>query len=97
MVKDLKSIDITDSPELVQLVEQVRQADEPVVLRRSSEDVAIVRPMKRTTKRQKLRERPTNADDPLWKLVGAGASEGSGDIATNKHRYLADAYADPHR
>jgi hypothetical protein len=35
-------------------------------------------------------------DDPIWNLVGMGSSTGPGDISENKHKYLAEAYADLH-
>src|SRR3990172_4171341 len=31
-------------------------------------------------------------EDPLWRLVGIGHSEGPGDVSENKHKYLAEAY-----
>jgi excisionase family DNA binding protein len=35
--------------------------------------------------------RPTSDDDPLWNIIGIGRSDGADDVATNKHKYLADA------
>jgi len=35
-------------------------------------------------------------DDPLWDLVGIGESEGATDVSSDKHQYVADAYADLH-
>lgn len=35
--------------------------------------------------------RPITEDDPLWRLVGIGESDGSNDVASNKHKYLAEA------
>jgi hypothetical protein len=96
MAKELKHIDISDVPELLRIVEDMRATNEPRVLQRANEDVAILRPVKRPAKRRVLRGRPTSADDPLWKLVGIGESEGPGDVSTNKYKYLADAYADLH-
>jgi hypothetical protein len=96
MAKELKHIDISDVPELLRIVEDMRATNEPRVLQRANEDVAILRPVKRSAKRRVLRGRPTSADDPLWKLVGIGESEGPGDVSTNKYKYLADAYADLH-
>jgi excisionase family DNA binding protein len=40
-----------------------------------------------------LRGRPTSADDPLWNIVGIGASAEPTDLAQHKLEYLADAYA----
>lgn len=37
--------------------------------------------------------KPFTFDDPLWEIVGIGASEGPTDISENKYKYLAEAYA----
>ncbi len=34
---------------------------------------------------------PFTTDDPLWDIVGIGRSGGPNDVASNKHKYLADA------
>jgi excisionase family DNA binding protein len=39
------------------------------------------------------RGRPTSADDPIWKIVGMGASKEPTDIARHEAEYLAEAYA----
>ena len=37
---------------------------------------------------------PTSEDDPLWNIVGlVDDPEGPTDVASNKHKYLAEAYA----
>ncbi|MCL5958679.1 MAG: hypothetical protein M1358_05060 [Chloroflexi bacterium] len=96
MAKELRHVDITHKLELLQIVEEAQSADQPLVLSKGGEDVAIVRPL-RPLKKRIPRGRPTSADDPLWKLVGIGASKGPGDVSKNKHKYLADAYADLHK
>ena len=98
MAKELVHIDISNSPELLRIVEEMRTSNEPLVFRRGNEDVAILRLVKRATKRRVLRGRPTSADDPLWNIVGmaAGPDDGATDVSTNKLKYLADAYADLH-
>jgi hypothetical protein len=42
--------------------------------------------------------KPITADDPLWGIVGMADSgpDGPTDVSSNKHKYLADAYADLH-
>jgi hypothetical protein len=90
MAKEPRHIDISSIPELLKLVREVRQTNEPSILREESEDVAMLTPLKPVVKRS-VRGKPTTADDPLWKLVGIGHS-GKGDISANKHKYLADAY-----
>ena len=36
--------------------------------------------------------RPFTMEDPLWNIVGIGASAGATDVSTNKHKSLADAF-----
>jgi hypothetical protein len=90
MAKEPRHIDISSIPELQRLVQEVRQTNEPSILREESEDVAMLTPLKPVTKKR-VRSKPTTADDPLWKLVGIGHS-GKGDVSENKHKYLAEAY-----
>jgi hypothetical protein len=42
--------------------------------------------------------RPFTLDSPLWDIVGMADSgpDGPTDVSRNKHKYLADAYADLH-
>jgi len=46
MAKELRPLDISNVPELLRLVEEVRESEEPRVLRRDSEDLAILMPVK---------------------------------------------------
>lgn len=41
--------------------------------------------------------RPTNEDDPLWDIIGIAETTGPTDVSENKHKYLAEAYAELHR
>ncbi|MCL4545886.1 MAG: hypothetical protein M1118_15070 [Chloroflexi bacterium] len=92
MAKELKHIDISNRPELLQILQEA--ADKPVVFAQENKIVAVLRPVKHSTKKRIPQGRPTSADDPLWKLIGVGASEGSGDVSENKYKHLAEAYAD---
>ncbi|MCL4541895.1 MAG: hypothetical protein M1396_06115 [Chloroflexi bacterium] len=91
MARALRPIDITNIPDVLRIVEQVRRSNEPVVLRQDSEDLAILRPVKRSRTGRSGRGKPFTLDDPLWNLVGAGSS-GLGDVSRNKHKYLAEVY-----
>jgi hypothetical protein len=93
MAKEPKRIDISRIPELLHLAHEVRRTNAPAVLQQEREDLAMLTPIKPVAKRR-IRGKPTSADDPLWKLVGIGHS-GKGDVSTNKHQYLADAYLPP--
>jgi len=90
MAKEPRHIDISSIPELLKLVQEVRQTNTPTILQQEREDVAMLIPMKPVGK-TRVRGKPVTADDPLWKLVGIGHS-GKGDISANKHTYLARAY-----
>jgi antitoxin (DNA-binding transcriptional repressor) of toxin-antitoxin stability system len=98
MAKECVAIDISDRPELFGIIEQVRATGEPCVLTRGGEELAILAPVNaaKRTRRPRRKTGTITADDPLWDIVGIGRSEGPGDISENKHRYLAEAYADLH-
>jgi hypothetical protein len=94
MAKEPRHIDISSIPELQKIAQEVRQTNEPSILRQESEDVAMLTPLKPGAKKR-VRSKPTTADDPLWQLVGIGHSA-TGDVSANKHQYLAEAYL-PHK
>jgi hypothetical protein len=48
MARELKPIDISASPEILRIVEEVRASNEPRVLQREHVDVAILRPLNRS-------------------------------------------------
>ncbi len=77
MAKELKCIDIGHVPELVRIVEEVQAANEPRVLRRNSEDVAILLPAK-SAPRRAGRTR-TKADHDAF-LASAGTWKGLVDV-----------------
>ena len=98
MAKELKHIDISNVPELLRIVEDMRASNEPRVLQREHEDVAILRPVKKARKPRVPRGKPLTKDDPIFNLIGiaTGPDDGVHDVSENKHKYLADAYADLH-
>lgn len=87
-MRELKPVEIGAMPDLVKLAEEVQSEGAGRILRRNGEDVAVLLPPKRATRRR----RATSPSDPLWDIVGIGHSSGPGDVAENKHKYLADAY-----
>ncbi|MDO8691970.1 MAG: hypothetical protein Q7R39_18530 [Dehalococcoidia bacterium] len=91
MAKELKHIDITHRPDLLQIVHELHN-NEPVVLQEESQDVAIVRPLKRPRQARAPRGKILTEDDSLWRLVGSATSAPPTD-ATKKHEYLAEALA----
>jgi hypothetical protein len=83
-------VDVSDTPELLRLAEEVRASRQPLVLAREDELLAVVRPVpRRRASRQAQRESPNQW---LGSLVGIARSEGPTDVSANKHRYLAEAH-----
>jgi len=91
MAKEPKRIDISAIPELLNIAEEVRTTKESRLLKRDGEDLALITPVRPVARRIR-RGRPTDADDPLWNIVGMASSPEPTD-ASKKHEYLADAYA----
>lgn len=85
-----KRIDVRGSVDLSALAEDVQSTDEPRILRRGDEDVAVVLPITRE------KEGAFGADDPIWNIVGVDGADGPRDVARNKHSYLAEAYTRDH-
>lgn len=102
MVREPQSLDITAIPQLAELAEEVQRTGQPRALQRNGETLAYLEPAPQVSgerhtggarrKRSRHGERFTTSD-PLWDFVGMATSEGPGDVAENKHKYLAEAYA----
>ncbi len=69
--RHLKSIDITNVPELLRIVEEIRQSEEPRLLRRDSEDLAILTPVKSLPKRAPKRTK-SKADYEAFRSAFGG-------------------------
>lgn len=86
MARELRPIDISDIPELLRLVEELRKGDEPRVLRRDSEDLAILTPVKGLSKRRAKRAKNKTAYEAF--LSSAGSWKGIVDT----DKLVADIY-----
>lgn len=96
MTREYVSVDISNAPDLQRLAEAVRQTGLPHALKQGAETVAVVRPAPKKGRRVRAPQHRSGilgADDALFRLIGIGTSGGPGDVSTNKHSYLADAYA----
>ncbi len=91
MAKELKPIDISDSPELLRLAEEVKRSRGPRVLVREAEELVEVRPV-RVRRKRSAKGRPVTEDDPLFRLIGVSRSGIPGGVSGKKHEYLARAY-----
>ena len=91
MAKELKPIDITNSPELLRLAEEIRRTQEPRVLVNEAQELVEVRPVPARRKRS-TKGRPVTELDPLFRLIGIGKSDVPGGVSGKNHEYLARAY-----
>ena len=85
MASEYPSVDISNTPELLKLAEDVRKTNRPRVLRRADEDIAVIAPVKKTTKRSPFQKK-SKADIDAF-LASAG---GWKDVDTD--RLKADIY-----
>ena len=97
MARELRSIeagDIRGSSDLLRLVEELEQRSESALITSAGEEVAILRPLKRArpTPRAQRKSGVVSREDALWNIVGMADSAGPGDVAQDKHKYLAEAY-----
>lgn len=90
MAQELRSVDVTDNPDIRQLAEAVAESGVPLQLETHGEQLAVLHPMPRPTRAR--RDRPVTRDDSLFDLIGIGESGGDGSGSERKHEILADAY-----
>lgn len=81
---------MTDLPTLLDRLER----ESAGVLVEYAGTLFSVRPQSKRTARHRTRHFST--EDPLFEVMGIGHSGGPGNVATNKHKYLAEAYGDLH-
>ncbi len=90
MARELESVDISDTFDLLRLAEEVHRTQTPRLVRRHDQDLVIVSPAPRSVRRRSVRR--LTEDDPLLSLIGLGRSGRPGDVSENKHRYLPESY-----
>jgi hypothetical protein len=68
-----------------------------ITVERNGERFRLVPMRRRSGTRGRRKPRHFTLDDPLWGIVGIARSrDPNTDVSSNKHKYLADAYADLH-
>ncbi len=85
--RDDESVDISEWPELLRLVEEVRATGRPRALRREGETLAVIAPLSRASGRR-LKKR-TLTPQALDAFRAAAGSWSDVDV----DRFLADVYA----
>jgi hypothetical protein len=93
MARELKPIDITHTPDVPRLAEEVARSGIPRVLRSHDRDVAVISPAPSKPSRAGRGKR-VSRKDALGDIVAiadaADFPDVPDDVSTNKHRYLAD-------
>jgi hypothetical protein len=88
MAQERIPIDISDEPDLRDLVERVRSQGASFVLQLADEDIAVLEPPRKSKKR---RSGILTEDDPLFRLIGIGRSRTPGPGSEDKHAALLRA------
>lgn len=90
MARPARCVDVTDAPELLRVAEQVEATQEPTLLQRNGQDLAVVVPAPRK-KRPPSKARPVTRDDALFGLIGIGRGKTPEGMSGRKHEALAKA------
>ena len=89
MVKPARSIDVSETPELARVAEEVHRSGEPCVLRRGRDELAVVMPAARAPSKRRLKKKELTPEDLEAFLSSAGGWAGLVDTEKLK----ADIYA----
>ena len=88
MSAKVQPIDVTDSAELLDLVEEVRRSGVGRLLMRGEEELALLTPV--DARRRARRPQPASEQrDSLLNIIGIGESAEPTDIARDEQEYLA--------
>jgi hypothetical protein len=71
MARQTRQIDVTDAPDLLRLAEQVEATQEPTVLQRNGQDIAVLRPV-----RKRRSARLPSPEDIAVSMSAAGSWKG---------------------
>ncbi len=92
MPHEIVTTDISTAPDLARLAHDVASSGTRRVLTENGKALAVVTPIAPRRRRQP-RPKPLTRDNPIWEIVGSITEDIGNDVSSNKHRYLAKAYA----
>jgi hypothetical protein len=90
MPSEARALDISNTPDLLRLAEEVRETNEPRLLTRNGEELAVIMPIKKPRRRRK--SGVIRRDDPIFKMAGLGDSGIPGGISWRKYDYFKKAF-----
>ena len=70
MAREFKAIDISNTPDLLKLAEEVQASEIPYLLRRDGEDVAVLMPARRAHRRRVARSKSEADMAAFWSSFG---------------------------
>jgi len=91
MSEKLVPVDVSSSPELSRLVDEIQQSGVGRLLQSGDEPVAVIQPLAKNGKAKRQRRRYDPEQDPLLEIIGMFDSGAHSDIAKLKDQYIADA------
>jgi len=91
-MKELRPVNVTTTPEVLRLAQEVARSGVPVMLRTDEEELAVLTPVTPAQGRGRRQRIDPSIRDSLLNIIGIGESAEPTDIAKHKHDYLAEAY-----
>jgi hypothetical protein len=92
-----QEIDISNSSELLELVEEVRQSGDVRLLKRGEQALAMLIPLSMPRKTPPDQQSTEKQRDTILNIIGIGASATPTDIAQHEQEYLGEAYTPTRR
>jgi hypothetical protein len=91
MAEELQPLDVSDSPDLARLAEEVARTRVPRLLRRDGQELAIVQPVAPARSRRSRSRRTASPNAWIEGLIGIGESADPVDVSSNIHAHVAEA------
>ena len=91
MAKEVDRVDISNVPEILHLAEEVRGSNQPRLLTRDGEELAVIMPVRQPRRRDR-RTGVISRDDPFVRMAGSGDSGIPGGISGRKYDYFREAF-----
>jgi hypothetical protein len=91
-MKALKLVDVTDTPDVLRLAQEVARSGIPVMLEHDGQELAVLMPASKSGRRSGRTGASADEQDTLLNIIGIGESAEPTDVARRKHDYLAEAY-----
>ncbi len=91
MARELQELEVSNIPDVLRLAEEVRTSNQPRLLTRADEQLAVIMPVPPARKRVR-RSGIITRDDPFVRTAGTGRSGIPGGISGRKYDYFRRAF-----